>query len=92
MEVAVDVVGNAPLVVLQQVPALVLGVYQQLPLGKSGNDGRWRSFCADQCPVVTASHYLLGVECEFCIGGDGEGELEGIVGMGRVEKNGLSMD
>ena len=76
VEVAIDVVRDALLVVLQQVSALVLRVYQEATIGEGWDDGRRRCFSANECPVVTAPHYLFGVEGEFRLRGDGERELE----------------
>lgn len=88
VEVPVDIIGNGVLVILNDVSSLLNRVYKHQIAREGRVDGGWCGFRADFGPMVGSLDNLFGVKSEEGVGSDGENELEGFVGVRRVDEEG----
>lgn len=88
VEVAVDVIGNGVLVILNDVSSLLNRVYKDQIACERRVDGGWSGFRVNFGPMVGSLDNLFGVKSEKSVRSDGENELEGLVGVRRVDEEG----
>ena len=88
MEVPVDIIGNGVFVILNDVSSLLNRVNKEQIACEGRVDSGWSGFRADFGPMVGSLDNLLGVKSDLSVRSDGENELEGFVGVRRVEEEG----
>lgn len=88
VEVPVDIIRNGFLVILNDISSVLNRVYEKQIAWERRVDSCWYGFGVDFGPMISTPDNLFGVKSDKSVRSDGEDELEGFVGVRRIDEEG----